>query len=228
MINLIPETIRTNNRYSARNVVLLRYTAVSLLTMLAIVAITGLTILSMNRTQTELQRQSQLESKRIESFKSLQAQGVQLSDQITTINSLLARQVTFSSLLPQIAQIMPPGAVLKEMNLSTSDILPASGVKPVTGVSSAAGQQKPFIILAAVKDRTVAATLLENVRASKNLFIDADIVSISQANVGSTDANSTPSISSRYPYQVTINAYLKKINPQSIPASPISQKGTAQ
>ena len=227
MINLIPENIRSNNRYSARNVKLLRYTLVSLFTMLAIVAITGLTILSMNRTENDLQKQSEQGALRIASYKSLQTQGQALSDQILTINSLLARQVTFSSLLPQIAQIMPPGAVLKEMNLSTSDILPA-GTATKTSGSNTAGAQKPFVILAAVKDRTIAATLLENIKASKNLFTDADIVSVSQAATGSTDANATPSITTRYPYQVTINAYLKKINPNSIPTTPIGQKGAAQ
>ncbi|HEX2614089.1 MAG TPA: hypothetical protein VHL10_01235, partial [Nitrososphaera sp.] len=123
---MIPETIRINNRYSARNVLLVRYTVVSLLTMLAIVVITGLTIFNMDRNAGDLQKQSKLQSQRIASFKSLQSQGQQLSDQILTINSLLSRQVNFSNLLPKIAQIMPPGAVLKELDVSTSDILPAS------------------------------------------------------------------------------------------------------
>src|SRR5436309_964972 len=102
MINLIPENIRANNRYSARNVRLMRYTAVSLLTMLAIAAITGLTILNMKHTESQLQKESEQQNQRIASYKSLQSQGQQLSDQITTINSLLARQVNFSNLLPQI------------------------------------------------------------------------------------------------------------------------------
>jgi hypothetical protein len=101
---------------------------------------------------------------------------------------------------------MPPGAVLKQLNFSASDILSSSGT---TSISSST--QKPFIILAAVKDRSVATTLLENIKASKDLFTDADIVDVSQDVKGaSTDANSLPSITARYPYQVTINAYLKK------------------
>jgi type II secretory pathway component PulL len=101
MINLLPENLRSTNRYSARNAKLLRYTAVSLMTMVAIVLITGVTILKMNRTEASLQRQSEQQTQRIASYKSLQAKGQQLSDQISTINSLLARQVTFSTLVPQ-------------------------------------------------------------------------------------------------------------------------------
>jgi Tfp pilus assembly protein PilN len=210
MINLIPDNVRTGNRYAARNVRLLRYTAVSLATMLIIVAITGLTILSMKRTESDLQEQSAQENTRIASFKSLQAQGQQLADQIATINSLLSRQVTFSGLLPQIAQIMPPGAVLKELDLSTSDILPASGTTSTSTTTSST--QKPFLIQAAVKDRSMAVTLLENIKATKSLFTNADIVSITESATGTTDANSLPPITQRYPYQVTINAYLKKIS----------------
>jgi Tfp pilus assembly protein PilN len=220
MINLIPDNIRVNSRYSARNIRLLRYTAVSLLTMVAIVVITGLSILEMNRTEANLQRQSEKGNQRIESYKSLQTKGQQLSDQIATINALLEKQVSFSSLLPQIAQIMPPGAVLKQLDLSTKDILPSTGGTAVPGAgASSATQQKPFVISAAVKERSIAATLLENIKANKNLFVDADIVSVNLATSTSTEPNALPSITSRYPYQVVINAYLKKITPQSITPS---------
>jgi hypothetical protein len=133
-----------------------------------------------------------------------------LSDEITTINSLLNRQIKFSELLPNIGKLMPPGAVLRELDFTTSDILAgSSGGKAAT--SSASGP-KPFIIQASVKDRTIASTLLENIKTS-SLFTDADIVSVNQSSKGSTDANALPSITSKYPYDVTINAYLKKIDP---------------
>jgi hypothetical protein len=210
VINLIPENIRLNNRYALRNTLLVRYTVVAIFTMAAIVAITSLGILSMNSTEKDMQKQADLDSSKLAAYKPLQAQGQELSDQLTTINTLLNRQVTFSVFLPEIAKIMPPGAVLKQLDFSASDILPAG--------SSAAGSaptssQKPFVILAAVKDRSVATTLLENIKASKTLFTDADIVDVSQnSTAGSTDANSTPSTTARYPYQVTINAYLKKLS----------------
>jgi hypothetical protein len=216
MINLIPDNTRINTRYALRNTHLIRYTAVSIFTMLSIMVITGISILDMNSTVGGLQKQYSDESKKLESYKPLQAQGQELSDQISTISTLLNRQVTFSTLLPDVAKIMPPGAVLKQLDFSTSDILPA-GSGTSGGASSIASQQKPFIILAAVKDRSVATTLLENIKASKNLFTDADIVDVSQDTKGnSTDANSLPSTAVKYPYQVTINAYLKKQTSQQI------------
>lgn len=208
MINLIPHHTKERNHFALRNIQLLRYTAVLAVTMFSIALITGVSMAKMQSTQTDLEGQIDDQNSKLAAYKSLQAQGQQLSEQISTIDTLLSRQVTFSTLLPDIAKIMPPGAVLKQLDFSTSDIL-ASGTK-------ASNSKKPFEILAAVTDRSVAATLLENVKASKDLFTDADLVDVTQSGDKSADANTTPSISARYPYQVTINAYLKTLNPNKL------------
>jgi Tfp pilus assembly protein PilN len=212
MINLIPDEIRINNRFALRNVRLIRYTGVALLTMAVIVAITGLSILNMSRTENNLQKQSADQKQNLASYKPVQDKSKQLSDEISTINTLLNRQIKFSELLPNIAKLMPPGAVLRELDFTTSDILAGSSASSATSTNSSG--LKPFIIQASVKDRTVASTLLENIKTSNSIFTDADIVSVNQSTKGtSTDANALPSIGSKYPYDVTINAYLKKIDP---------------
>jgi Tfp pilus assembly protein PilN len=212
MINLIPDEMRVNNRYALRNIRLIRYTGVALLTMAAIVAITGLSILNMNRTESNFQEQSEDQKQKLAAYKPILEKSKELSDEIATINTLLGRQIKFSELLPDIAKLMPSGAVLRQLDFTTSDILAGSTAPGAT--SSASSAQKPFIIQASVKDRTVASTLLENIKASKSLFTDADIVSVNQSAKGtSTDANALPSVSSKYPFDVTINAYLKKIDP---------------
>jgi Tfp pilus assembly protein PilN len=222
MINLIPDHLRSNNRYAARNTRLIRYTAVAILTMVSIMVITGLSILGMNRRESNLQNQANTQSQKLAAYKPLQTQGQQLSDQITTINTLLDRQIAFSDLLPQIAKIMPQGAILRELDLSASDILPSAATGAVGGAATSS-TQKPFVIQAAVTDRSVATTLLDNIKASKDLFTDADIVDVNQGT-GSTGTSTTqPSINSKYPYQVTINAYLKKLNPQQL-AKPLGSK----
>jgi Tfp pilus assembly protein PilN len=229
MINLIPDEIRINNRFALRNVKLARYTVVAILTMVSIAAITGLSILNMNRTENNLKQESDEQSQKLAAYKPLENKGKQLSNQLTTINTLLNRQVKFSELVPNIAKLMPPGAVLRELDFSTSDIL-AGGTTPAAGTSasSSVSAQKPFIIQASVKDRAVASTLLENIKASNSLFIDADIVSVNQSTKGtSADANALPTVSSRYPYDVTINAYLKKVDTSKTPAA-TSKAGTKQ
>lgn len=215
MINLIATHIRVNNRYALRNVRLIRYTAVSAFTMAAIGIITGASFLNMQRTQSHLQEQIDNQNQKLDSYKSVQAKGQQLSDQISTINTLLGRQVTFSELLPDIAKILPSGAILRQLDFSTSDILPAAGGSS-TGSSSS---KKPFVIQASVVDRNVASTLLENIKASKDLFTDADLVSVTRSAVAGADTSSDTPVTARYPYQVTINAYLKKIDLKKLNAS---------
>jgi hypothetical protein len=53
-------------------------------------------------------------------------------------------------------------------------------------------------------------------------------VSVTQATTGTSDANAIPSITTRYPYQVTINAYLKKVNPKAATTTSASQTGVAK
>jgi cytochrome bd-type quinol oxidase subunit 2 len=65
MINLIPDNIRINNRYALRNVRLARYTALAVLTMAAIVAITGLSILNMDRTENNMQNNQKSKAKNL-------------------------------------------------------------------------------------------------------------------------------------------------------------------
>jgi Tfp pilus assembly protein PilN len=216
MINLIPDYIRANNRYALRNSHLLRYTAISALTMVAIGLITGASILSMMHTQNSLQGQVDSQNKSLAKYKPLEAQGQQLSSELTTINALLNRQVNFSNLLPDLAKIMPPGAILKQLDFSTSDILvspkPANPTTGSSGPSSTPAPAKPFVILAAVSDRATATILLNNIKSNSQLFTDADIVDVSQTTVSTGPSSS---LSTKYPYQVTINAYLKKINPNA-------------
>ncbi len=224
MINLIPDHVRANNKYAVRNVHLLRYVLISAATMAGIGVITGLGIVGMLSTQNNLQGQIDDQNQKLSSYKPLEAQGQNLSDQIGTISTLLNRQVTFSSLLPDIAKVMPNGAILRELDFSTSDILQSTnsatssaptGSSPSgnnTAAPTVVATQKPFVILAAVESRTVASTLLENIKSRKDLFTDADLVDVSQTSAASGSA----STSSKYPYQVTINAYLKKLDPKTL------------
>ena len=86
----------------------------------------------------------------------------------------------------------------------------------LTGQSSSAQKtptqvvDKPFIIRAAATDRALAGTLLENIKARKDLFKSADLIDVTFVESATTVSGSTTttnSISDKYPYQITINAY---------------------
>jgi hypothetical protein len=69
MINLIPELTRTNNRYAQRNTRLIRYTAVAVFTMALIMIITVVSILGMNNTKSNLQKQANDENQKLATYK---------------------------------------------------------------------------------------------------------------------------------------------------------------
>lgn len=221
MINLLPDDIKHNNRYAVRNSRLLRYTFLSAGTALSIVLITTISILTMLRSQQQLQAELERQNVKLNSLKRVEADGQKLYDRITAIDQLLDRQITYSTLLPELASILPPGAILKQLEFSTADLTgqtsqPTPNPQPAPGGGTtpapvAKAPEKPFLIQAAVTNPEVATRLLENLRASKEWFTSADLIDVS--NAATESSGDEDSLSKRYPYQVTINAYLKKKNP---------------
>lgn len=211
MINLIPDHIKSDGKYALRNNRLVRYTAVSLFTVVVMVAVTVFSIVRMSQSQQDLQAQLDAQNQRLASFKAIEAKGQKLSDQINTIKELLTRQVKFSQLLPNFAEILPSGSVLLQLNFQTNDL---TGQKPAGTPATAATVEKPFVIRAAVADRAIAGTLLENIKARNDLFKSADLLEVTFVEPvtasGAGGASQTNSIAQKYPYQVTINAYFQK------------------
>ncbi len=198
MINLIPDNVKASTHYAILNSKLIRYLAVSALTMVAIGLITGASLLRMRQVDENLQGQLNGQNQQITQLKPVEAQGQKLSDQITTIKELLNRQVKFSLVIPNIAKILPPGAVMSNLDFSVDDIVASATVK----ASAASAGDKPFVVSALVKDQDTAATLLDNINAKKDLFTAADTIDIKR-NADSVTATN-------YPYVTVINAYLKK------------------
>ncbi len=219
MINLTPDEVKKNTVYAKRNTRLIRYVLVSALTMFLILAITGFSIFDMTRTQKSLNSQLETQTVKIESFKEIEKQGQALFDQVSTIKELLKRQVKFSEMFPNFAKILPSGSIILALDFNANDFTGevAAGQKPTTA------EDKPFVIRAATVDSQTATTLLENIKARTDLFVGADLIDIVKVEPSTGGENL---VSQRYPYQVTINAYLKQDNQktssgQSLQETPI-------
>lgn len=212
MINLIPDELKQTIRFSIKNSSLIRYNFIAAGTAVAIICITTISILSMQQTKNNLQKELDQQNLKLASYKKVEADGQKLYDNVSSIQQLLDRQIRFSSLLPELAAILPPGAVLKQLDFSTLEL---TGPPPTPATNKTPQAQnkvpeKPFVIQAAVTDRAVAATLLENIRAKTDLFTGADLIDVTLNESSSSQNGQSDSIASRYPYQVTINAYFKK------------------
>lgn len=218
MINLIADSVKTNTRYAVKNATLVRYTYLAIATAIAIGVITAVSILTMYHTQVSLNKQLDEQKSRLAGLQATQAKGAKLYTQINTIQELLKRQIKFSDLLPEMAKVLPPGAIFKQLDISASDVVSSNKTtQAASGVAAtaAAAAKKPFVIHAATVDRDTANTLLENVLARKDLFTNAEIIDVTyvtnQSSGSGTGGSSTESVvTSKYPYLVTINAYFNK------------------
>ena len=210
MINLAPDELKTNTRYGVKNSRLLHLALAEILAIVAIAALVVVSVLSMSRSQKNLQSELNSQTQKLEALKPVEAQGQKFYDQIMTINELLNRQTKFSELLPMMASLLPSGAILDQLNFSAEDIRSTTATTKQKSTTKASA--KPFVIKASVTDRPVAATLLENIRSRSDLFTGADLIDVTAVGDGSEDASgqSVSSLAQQYPYHVTINAYFKK------------------
>ncbi len=209
MINLTPDEVKTNTVYAKRNSRLLRYAMISGGTMLLILLITGITILDMTQTKTNLDSQLADQSVKIDGFKSVEQKGQSLYDQVSTIKELLNRQLKFSELMPDFATILPPGSIILSLDFNANDF--TGDLKP--GQKASKPEEKPFVIRAATVDSQTATTLLENIKSRTDLFVGADIIDV--VKIEPSTGGTENLVAARYPYQVTINAYLKPKNQTS-------------
>lgn len=203
MINLTPDTVKQNTVYAKRNTRLVRYATISAATMLLIIVITGFTILDITKTQKDLNSQMDEQNSKIESFKQVEQQGQALFDQVTTIKELLNRQVKFSDMFPNFAKILPPGSIIMSLDFNANDFTGEAAA----GQKATKPEDKPFVIRAATTDSSTATILLENIKARTDLFVGADLIDIVKIEPSTGGENL---VAQRYPYQVTINAYLKQ------------------
>lgn len=161
MINLLPPQIKQEITYGRRNSILLRWViAVTLVIAgIGVMSIFGLFYINQNvRAQQKVAKiaQQRIESQNLEVSKN---ELMDLSDKVKTIVQILNKQLLFSKMLTTIGGILPNGAVLSDINLSTSD----------AGID---------LSISAI-DRAAATQAFVNINDPKNNFFDkADLVSI--------------------------------------------------
>jgi hypothetical protein len=123
MINLMPDYMRQEIGYARRNSVLLKW----MIAIVGVIAGIGLVTLFgqyyINRNTNTLQAAAQVTQNRINTQNLQETQaGIQnLSNNFTTVSQLLKRQLLFSKLLVKIGSIVPSGAILRGITLSTED-----------------------------------------------------------------------------------------------------------
>lgn len=119
MINLLPLEEKRQLRAARTNTLLIRYN----LLLVIIVAFTGLavgvTYIYLKNTETNAKQALQDNESRVSQYASVQTQASQFRQNLATAKQILDNEVTYSSVVLQIAQLIPAGVVLQSLDLDS-------------------------------------------------------------------------------------------------------------
>ena len=170
MINLLPDEYKLHLRFGRLNVRLGRWLIFSASIIAGLLLILGVGWLYMDQQIKDLNRSiaSTREQLKTQNLEQVKDQADEISQNIKVINQVLSREIRFSSLLQEIGQAMPPGAVLSSLTLSDK-------------VSNA------IDLNANTKNSSAAAQIAVNLSDPKNkLFTKVDIVNVNCSSIDKT------------------------------------------
>lgn len=187
MINLLPPEVRENITYGRRNRQLIRWLFAVIIVIGGIGAMTVFGQLFINKNIKSLQAVAEVTKQRMarQNVDGTQKELQALSNNFTTVTQLLSRQILISKIITKIGSIMPNGAYLNDISLSSNS----------TYID--------LNILA--KSRDAATQAFININDPKNgLFDKSDLISVnynvsSGSNTGNMD----------YPYTARIRVTFK-------------------
>lgn len=190
MINLLPPKNRLAIETAKKNTILRRYLELAVLgvCVLAVLIVGSYYFLELQDRNT--QKTLDLNQQKLDQLEPVQDEAKQLSLTINTIAALFSREVDFSNMLTQIGQLMPPNAILTNLEIDSSI------------------KDSPLNISAQVDTEEKAAVLRNNLEKS-DLFDKAKIISIEKISVDDATATTEKEepVDSPYRFTVQIEAY---------------------
>lgn len=191
MINLLPPELKTNIRYARRNMLLRNWAIALVISISTIGSVVGMGYLYLYQTTATYAKQieqgkTNLASQKLEET---QAEVQNISNNLKLVIDVLSREVLFSGLITQIGTVIPDGAVLTSLSISS--------------VEGALDLQ-----LAAVDYETGTQAQVNLADAENKIFDKADILSIQCASNNDSDG-----LAGTYPCNVQVRAQFSKDNP---------------
>ena len=180
MINLLSSNDKHQLQAARRNVMLLRYNIIILITLLVIGGVYGGGFFITMRGKMIAETQLNEDQARTASYTTVRTTIEQFSKNLTTAKTILSNEVVYSTLITDVAKSLPPGAVLSELTLG-----PDSFGKEIT--------------LGAATTNYGKSLELKSSLEKSALFSDVSLESV--ARTGTDQAGST-----QYPIAVVIKA----------------------
>lgn len=190
MINLMPPSAKSTVVYARRNLRLMHWTIGSIAIILAMGATVVLGGFYIDNAKSSLTKSIEQTKTTISTQKldKVQAEAEELSGGVKLIVKVLSKEVKFSKLLQQIGKLMPAGATLGNIQLSSK----VNGALDLT---------------ANALDYQSATQVQINLQDPKNnLFEKVDTTSVTCTDT----PTSNTSVNSRYKCQILVRALFKK------------------
>lgn len=162
MINLMPPKQKQDIKFGSYNVNIIQYSILVIAIGLALASVITFGIQIVRSDENTLNKSIAQKELQLTEYEDDNVRAVALTKKIDTISSLLKDEVKFSELIQEIGGLLPNGARLTGLQL-TSDL------------------SEPLVLVAVVDSKTVATQLQQNL-ANSDLFIGADIQSLNPAN----------------------------------------------
>jgi hypothetical protein len=205
MINLLPPSLKSEYQASRKNSLLRLYIIIAVIVIVAVVAIFGYSLSSLNRAQSDASADVNSNKQAVKDLEASSVQAQNLARKVTTIGKLIDQKIYLSSMVVDIGKSTPPGAALTGLQLNVADL-----------------SNKPVTLVFGVDSKNTAAILRNNLAQNTDLFSSVDITSLATQTPGSSSSSSASSTTSSspsstatiYPYVVTLNVELKTLGDQ--------------
>lgn len=171
MINLLPPALKDQVRYAKLNRLMLRYLRSLILIMLIIAGIFIGTIFYLNLQATAAQQDVTEKQTEIAATAKFQASARDISDRLAAIKFVQASQTRFSTLLDDLAKVLPKGVSIDSITLTGSDKQPVR----ITVAASSYDQILSFREAFALSPR-ISGVDLENISQSGTTFQAAVVI----------------------------------------------------
>lgn len=195
MINLMPNDIKEQLVYGRRNRLLLRWMFAVFMVIVVVAAMTVFGQYYINRNVNSLQAVAKITKQRIEdqNLAAVQKDILTLSNNFKIVTQLLSKQLLFSKMFVKIGGIIPNGAILNSITLSTTN--------------------SALDLNVVATNREAATQAFVNISDPKNgLFEKADLISVnctSKTDAPSTSTSAASSaMASKYPCTALIKVVL--------------------
>lgn len=163
MINLLPPDVKSSIKYGAYNVNIVQYSILLVIMGVALAALLLFGVQIVRSDEASLNKAISQKQVQLEEYVDDNEKAQALTAKISTISKLLEGEVKFSELLQEIGRLLPAGASLMGLQLTTDF-------------------SEPLVLAAKVDSKQTATELQQNL-ANSDLFIGADIQSLAPGDV---------------------------------------------